>query len=341
MKRNYKYLLGLLPGVLVITGNIMGGWWVASNAIFSLIILGVLEALLPQNKSNDTDENVFFPDAVLYLNVIMQIACLSSMFYSVSNFNYSWMQLIAMAISVGTNTGASSIVVGHELIHRKNKWHQLAGKFLLFTSCNFYFFVDHLRVHHKWVGTHRDHATARYGESVYTFFMRSVIGQTKETVKMEGVRLKNANPFVFMFTHYLIVSVILIIAFCYLLLNLFGWIGPGIFLMQAFVGNFLLEYTNYIEHYGLTRNDNERVTELHAWQSDRIVSRYFLIDLSRHADHHYYASKPYHTLKSYERAPVLPGGYANMFFYAIIPPLWFKVMHKELKKEKFTSASSS
>ena len=113
---------------------------------------------------------------------------------------------------------------------------------------------------------------------------------------------------------------------------LLGVAAAAAFVMQAVVANFLLEYTNYIEHYGLTRNSGERVTEIHSWQSDKVISRFFLVDLSRHSDHHYYASKPYHVLMSYEKSPVLPGGYVSAFYLALIPSLWFKVMNRRIEK---------
>jgi alkane 1-monooxygenase len=120
--------------------------------------------------------------------------------------------------------------------------------------------------------------------------------------------------------------VILVSALWFLL----GPIMVAMFMLQVFFANFLLEYTNYIEHYGLTRKPEERVTELHSWQTDKVISRYFLIDLSRHADHHYYASKPYHTLNSYESSPVLPLGYVSMIFCALVPPVFQKLMHARI-----------
>lgn len=117
-----------------------------------------------------------------------------------------------------------------------------------------------------------------------------------------------------------------------LLVLIFLWFFLGFYValavgLQAFLANILLEYTNYIEHYGLSRKANERVNETHSWQSDRVVSRYFLIDLSRHADHHFHAAKPFNALISYKKSPVLPGGYSSMFLPALIPALWFKLVN--------------
>jgi alkane 1-monooxygenase len=129
--------------------------------------------------------------------------------------------------------------------------------------------------------------------------------------------------------NYVFSASLALLAVLFLVWYFIGLIGVGAFLLQVFFANFLLEYTNYIEHYGLSRSPDERVTEKHSWQTDKVLSRYFLIDLSRHADHHYYASKPYHTLKSYDTSPVLPYGYVSMVFFALIPPLFFRLMHQK------------
>ncbi len=326
------YLWSLFPAVLVILGNMMGGWWVALNAVFSLVILVFLEKLLPENKENDSEVNVFLPNMLLQLHVLMQLLVFISAVYALRSHVFSPTMLLLMGMSMGINTGGSAIVIAHELIHRKNKYYRFLGKFLLFTASNIYFYVDHLRIHHKWVGTEKDHATARKGESVYSFFIRSVTGQIAGSWKLETARLQNEGIVKRIFDNYLIASIVLIVLIIAAFYALAGWSGVLVILIQAVFANFLLEYTNYIEHYGLYRLDNERVTEMHSWQSDKVISRYFLIDLSRHADHHYYASKPYHTLKTYEKAPVLPGGYVEMIYYALIPPLWFRAVDRLLIK---------
>ncbi len=330
--RNYSYTLSLTPGLLVVLGNWLGGWYVASNAVFSLVLLALLEKFVVENRSNQADEKAIFPEIMLHLHVILQSIILISLFYTLNTYSYSILQLLLLSLSVGINTGSSAIVVAHELIHRKNKYYRWLGKYLLLTAANVYFYVDHLRVHHKWVGTPRDHATARLGESVYRFYVRSVIGQISSSWKMEHERLKKAGVLQLILQHYVIASVIMIVLLEFIFYWFCGWKGIMVFTVQAFIAGFLLEYTNYIEHYGLVRNENQRVTELHSWQSDKVISRFFLIDLSRHADHHYYASKPFHTLRSYSNAPVLPGGYVLMIYYALIPPLWFNRIHPEIER---------
>lgn len=331
MRRNYSYFLSLLPGIVTVFGNLQGGNWVFTNLIFTLGILPVVELFVPQNKSNEIDEAAFIPDLVLVLQLMMQTIALSSFIYIVKGNSLTGFQLLGAVLSTGIHTGTCGIVVAHEMIHRKNAGWQWGGKYLLFTAANVYFFVEHLRVHHKWVGTERDPATARKDESVYAFFLRSVYGQFLGAWKMEADRMKQEGRSVLHPSNYVFRNIVLQLAFLAILTFIFGYPVALLFLAQAFVANFLLEYTTYIEHYGLSRPENVRVQEDLSWQTDKVVSRILLIELSRHSDHHFYASKPYHKLESLAKSPVLPGGYASAFYMAIIPPLWFKIVNKSLE----------
>jgi alkane 1-monooxygenase len=329
--RNYKYFWSLTPAAAVLVGNFMGGWWGMTNFVFSLGFLAFIEWFFPEDKNNSNNDASFIPDLILVLHVCMQFFTLASLFYAINeNKFYGW-QLVLACISTGIHSGTSSIVIAHELIHRKERHWQWMGKFLLFTAGNVYFFVQHLRVHHKHVGTRMDPATARYDESLYAFFIRTTFLQVTGAWHVEADRLRKEGSTAFHYRNYVVASVLLLAVFCLVLEYAFGFAAVAAFAGQALVANFLLEYTNYIEHYGLSRNENERVTEVHSWQSDKAISRFFLIDLSRHSDHHYYASKPYHTLMSYERSPVLPGGYASAIYLALLPPLWFHVVNPRVE----------
>ena len=55
-----------------------------------------------------------------------------------------------------------------------------------------------------------------------------------------------------------------------------------------------------------------------------------LFELTRHSDHHLYASKKYQLLRNIEESPVLPTGYPGMIILALLPPLWFKIMNKRV-----------
>lgn len=332
--RNYKYFWSLLPGLVTISGNLAGGWWGISNLIFSLGILAFIEWFFPEDRSQEHEDSSFIPDMILMLHAFLQVCALVSFFYSIKTGRFTGWQLFWASLSTGVHSGSSALIIAHEMIHRKQRIWQITGKLLLFSVSNVYFYVDHLRVHHKWVGTDKDPATAKFGENLYRFFIRSVFGQIASAWKVEKNRLKAENKHPVGLENYVLSNTLLLIVFYILIILTLGKIAAIAFALQSFFANFLLEYTNYIEHYGLSRNEKERVNERLSWQTDKVISRFILIDLSRHSDHHYYASKPYHTLIRYEHSPVLPGGYASAIFLALFPPLWFHVIHKRLKEYK-------
>jgi len=106
----------------------------------------------------------------------------------------------------------------------------------------------------------------------------------------------------------------------------------------------LLEGTNYVEHYGLTRKHlgdgkYEHVKPHHSWNSAYKVTNYLFINLQRHSDHHYKPNRRYPLLQNFtkDEAPQLPRGYTFMVAVATIPPLWKKVMNPRVKawRQKF------
>jgi alkane 1-monooxygenase len=107
----------------------------------------------------------------------------------------------------------------------------------------------------------------------------------------------------------------------------------------AIIGKLMLETVNYIEHYGLTRKVNgnekyERVRPKHSWNSDHPVSRSIMFELSRHSDHHFRASKHYQVLDSFSESPQMPTGYPGMMIFALISPIWFRYMNREIDRQQ-------
>ena len=329
--RNWKYFLNLFPILIVIYGNMNGGWFSLLNFIFTFAVLGIAEIILPEDRTNDDVVDDELPEILMFLSVLAQFLSILSLIYGIYTGTIKDYWIIAAAISTGTASGTLAIVVAHELIHRKNKIWNFAGRFLLFTVLNPYFYIHHLRIHHKYVGTDSDPVTAKFGENYYHYLIRSIAGQLKQSFQLEKQRCLARGKSAFGLNNYMLSCLAGYIAVLIGIGILAGWEVSMALLVQAFFANLLLEYTNYIEHYGLSRNDNERVNEMHSWQSNKLISRFFLIDLSRHSDHHFHAAKPFNKLVSYPESPVLPGGYASMLLQALIPPLWFKLVNLRIK----------
>ncbi|MFN4972481.1 MAG: alkane 1-monooxygenase [Bacteroidota bacterium] len=332
--RNLLYVFSFSPAAIVVYGNLNGSYFTALNIVYSLVVLALIEWLTPPLTANEhSSKDDTIPKLILWLHVPVQLLCIGTLFYSINTGIIDGYWIITAALSTGLNSGSSAIVVSHELIHSNHTFEKWLGRVLLFTAGNMYFYIDHLRVHHKWVGTHKDHATARLGESVYGFFVRSSAGQLKGAVQLEADRLKKSGHASYGLRNYVIRQLVMHAIVVFALYSLVGYLAVLAFIIQCFFANFLLEYVNYIQHYGLTRKENQRATEEHSWDCDQFVSRFVLVDLARHADHHYYASKPYHTLLHYTNSPKLPTGYAGMFFIAAVPSWWRSIIHPRIPNQ--------
>jgi alkane 1-monooxygenase len=113
----------------------------------------------------------------------------------------------------------------------------------------------------------------------------------------------------------------------------FGKGGLFAFVIASVFGMILLETVNYIEHYGLARKQKpngtyELVKRHHSWNSNHLLGRAILFELSRHSEHHYKPDKPYQLLSRHESAPNMPTGYPGMMLLAFLPPLFFRIMNK-------------
>ena len=115
------------------------------------------------------------------------------------------------------------------------------------------------------------------------------------------------------------------------MIGVFGFTILPYLLLQAAIAVLMLETVNYVEHYGLLRQqtpggNREAIAPRHSWNSDRLVTNVLLFHLQRHSDHHANPARRYQTLRSSDEAPQLPAGYATMVLLALVPPLWRRVM---------------
>ena len=329
-----RYLPALLPACLALAGNLLGGIWAISDLVFPLVLLAGIDWLVPRDTTPSENTDAGLPDFILCLGVLFHTAAVFSLIYGISAHLLTGKWIWYAAASTGFSTGILGITAAHELIHRKQKYFQWLGIWNLFLANYTHFFIEHRLGHHFKVGTPEDPATARYGESLYAYLVRSIPGQWRGALQLEALRLRKTGKLPFGLQNFTVRAMVLQLLFMAGLWYGLGGEVAGAFLVQSLLGFFLLEFVNYIEHYGLVREKGEKVTAQHAWQSDSLSSRFTLFELSRHADHHMQAHKPYHTLDSHPQSPVLPGGYFGMFYIGLIPPLWFAMVHPVLEKAK-------
>jgi alkane 1-monooxygenase len=243
-----------------------------------------------------------------------------------------------MMTAFGMACGVLGINAAHELGHRQNAYEQFMSKMLLLTTLYMHFFIEHNRGHHKYVATDEDPASSRPGESVYRFYFRSVKDSWLSAWRLERERLQKSGQRWFSWRNEMLQFQV----YQGLLVIGIGWYFSAetllYFMGAATIGFLLLETVNYIEHYGLRRrksgNRYERTLPVHSWNSNHPVGRLLLLELSRHSDHHYMANRKYQTLRHFDESPQMPTGYPGMMLLALIPPLWFYIMDREIEKYK-------
>ncbi|MFK5890209.1 MAG: alkane 1-monooxygenase [Flavobacteriaceae bacterium] len=342
MKR-LKYLLVYLLPLSVYISFTSKGLLTFTPLFLFFVLVPLIELLIPADSSNFTKEvaakekDKVFYSLILYLTLPVQIIFLFFFFKVIQEPNLSTLEYLGRIDSMAFMCGVIGINVGHELGHRSNRVEQLIGELLLLTSINTHFLPYHNEGHHRNVATPNDAATARKNEWVFTFWLRSHFGSYIEAWQIENKRMaKKAYSKISIHNKMVVYSLttVLFLTAIYFFYGSFVFLS---FLLAAIVGIALLETVNYIEHYGLLRHKKEngkyeRVKHVHSWNSDHILGRLFLFNLSRHSDHHYKGSKKYQILESVPKSPQMPTGYPGMIILALFPPLWFWYMNKQLSK---------
>lgn len=246
--------------------------------------------------------------------------------------SFDWSGKLGWILSVGAVSGMLAITAAHELIHKQSKLEQWVGGILLSSVCYGGFKIEHIYGHHVHVSTPQDASSAKYGQSVYHFLPRAIYFNTRNAWRLEAARLQRHK--LSQWHNEMLRWSAFSIAFALTAYFLFGVAGLVFFIGQSIVAFCELEVINYVEHYGLERqktaNGYERVRPEHSWNSSYRMMNYFLLNLARHSDHHANASRRYQELRHFEEAPQLPGGYGAMVLLALVPPLWFRVIHARI-----------
>ena len=243
---------------------------------------------------------------------------------------------VLLALAIGINSGALGINMSHELIHRVNSRIEPAlGRMILMTVFYMHWAIEHVAGHHRWVATPGDPATARLGQSFYSFWPQTVFGSFRSAWDIERGILKRRGKKVWGPSNRVLRYMAIQVGFVLALAVAFGPLAIPFYFMQAFVAVTLLESVNYMEHYGLERKQledgsYEKVRPEHSWTQSSRVTNLYLVNLQRHSDHHYDPRRRYQILRHYEDSPQLPAGYAAMVPITLVPPLWRKVMDKRV-----------
>ena len=329
--------VGIGPVLMLASGQ---AWTLWLPALFFYVLAPLIDCWLGEDLSNPPENAVPALDADRYYRwityLLVPVLWLSFIFsaWFVATQSLPWHGLVAMVLICGS-VGGFCINLGHELGHKNTALERWLAKIILAPSGYGHFSIEHNRGHHRDVATPTDPASSRMGESIYRFVLREMPGAFRRAWQLETARLRQQRQAVWSLHNEILQPALITLL---LWGGLMLWLGVALLpflLLAAFWANFQLTSANYVEHYGLLRQEvspgrYEPCQPHHSWNSNHMFSNWALFHLQRHADHHAHPLRRYQSLRHFDNLPHLPSGYFGMFSLAYIPPWWRHVMDPRL-----------
>jgi len=322
-------------------GISLGGLYNYLAVVFTFIFIPILETIVKKSDEKYTEEerksrllDPFF-DLLLYLNIPIVFGIF---FYALDKlaFTSSVSDIVGIILSASIVMATNGINVGHELGHRKSIIARTCSK-LLYLPCQYmHFYIEHNFGHHINVATPEDPATARYKQTLYSFWITSVVRTYISAWEIQLKLLKVSKRNFFSIKNDMVFYTLFQTTFLAFVYYNFGLYLTLLSILMSVISFLFLETINYVEHYGLLRKKEpsgryERVKPHHSWNSNHTIGRIVLYELTRHSDHHFKSSKKYQVLESLDDCPHLPYGYPTSILLSFIPPLWFSIMNPLVK----------
>ena len=309
-------------------------WWIGPIILFVVLpgldmIFGATDDNPPEDERERLEADRYYR-WITYLFIPMQFAGLVFACAMWSTGTLAWYDSLGLALTLGVVSGVA-INTAHELGHKREENERWLSKIALSTSAYGHFYVEHNRGHHVRVATPEDPASSRLGESFWAFLPRTVIGSLRSSWHLERKRFAKGETSFWSLRNDVLVAWSMTLVLFVALTVAFGPVVLPWLILQAVVSFTLLEVVNYLEHYGLLRQQREngryvRTDPTHSWNANHTVSNLFLYQLQRHSDHHANPVRRYQVLRHFEESPQLPSGYGSMIVLALFPPLWRRVM---------------
>lgn len=251
--------------------------------------------------------------------------------YFIFNHPLSFLNLFLIIYSAIIFNSNFSAALAHELMHSEAMVNRFLGKTLLLINGFFYLENDHLHIHHPHIGTPFDPASALYNESLYRYWLRSIIGRIKILFFKDGNIKKSLKANWESLLNFLICMSILVAAY-FLNTSVFLWI------LFQFIGvTFIYETITYIQHYGLRRNKAtdgkyETIKLNHSWNCYYKYSAFLHYCMPVHALHHLRTINEQDN--THYPGPEFPYSFGHMVLLAFFPKWWFRTMNPKILSAK-------
>ena len=319
----YPHLLGFILPTVTIAGIYQGGLWSFAGFIYALGLCPIIDFISPERIPKRSNTSTTAWNGLLIAHSLFMYSAIVVLLWR-ANIDGFGQSVILASLSVGVVSGVSGIINAHEAGHRKKGtfiWRTARLNLLLVLYSHFT--TEHNHGHHRNYATSKDPASSPRGRGLWTQILMTIPLQYISAWKTHSQKGRKGifNP---IFHGIILQAVLLFAIWWYSLAMMLA------FIIQATFAIILLEYVNYLQHYGLHRGIDERQTEMHSWEFRGVWSRWTLLELPLHPAHHLKASTPMWDLRAYDKSPQLPSGYYACLWLAIFPPLWKRVMGKRI-----------
>ena len=325
----WQYTSANILLILGCVALIVGGWTPFVVILLIMIFGSFADEISGDDWETLSDRARNFFNANLYMSLPLMCALtvlLALYAKAYTGETHHWLQLAGAIWVVGYLYALVGATVGHELTHRQGRWPQLTAHMLFGFTGNASFALYHVHVHHRNVGTYGDASTARRGERLRTFIVRTIADQFTQGARVEVARLQRRGLPVWSWHNRLILAFIPTLVILAVVALIGGPFAVLVVFLAGLLGRLFHELINYVQHFGLVRVENTPIRPHHSWDTYRRISNALHYNLPRHSDHHMFATKPFWKLDALQDAPMLPYGYQTMAFIALTPPLWRHMM---------------
>ena len=226
-----------------------------------------------------------------------------------------------------------AIALAHDLMHAPHAVNRFLGSVLLLNNGFFYLETDHIYIHHRYVGTDNDPASANAGQALYPYLYQSISGRVKMLFGLKKI----FNPGQ---KNTIVQANIIRLGICIvglIVAHLLSLQYAICLLAQFMLVTLLYEVITYIQHYGLRRvvhssNIAEEVNLAHSWNCYYRLSAYMHYMMPVHSIHHLKNEPDLRQLTC--AGPEFPRPFAQMAILAFFPVVWKKIMYRPLENIK-------
>jgi alkane 1-monooxygenase len=227
------------------------------------------------------------------------------------------LEFIGLVVACGA-LSATAMAHLHELGHRSGSLWQVISD-IAFTVAGYPHYRFAHNLHHAHLGDPRFGSTASMGTSSWKHAGRSYLLALRVSVSSKSYE-DRAIP------RAVLKNISIALLFVAVPFGLHAWQMSIFFLGYALVSVFIVETVGYMQHYGL---DNQSARDvIHSWDVDFWLSNCLLVNNGYHGVHHEQGELPCSRLTPTSAA--LPGGYFQMLWVSLVPPLWFSVMDRRV-----------